>query len=406
MSRRAADHHPGSVPVRQRNDLPSRARVVIVGAGCIGLGVAWELAKRGVTDVVVLDRKHLNFGATARNGGGVRAQWTTKANIDLARESVKRFEHLSQDLGHNLFWRQGGYLFLARKESQLEALRGSVSFQNAHGVPTKLLSASDAKSIVPDLDVEGAGVLGAAYNKKDATLFPWPLVWGYYEAIREQGVGVFPFTTVTGIETGTDGAIAAVQTSRGRIACDFVINCTGNWVNEIGRMVGVEVPIRPERHEILVTEPLKPFLKCMLVDMTTGLYASQSSRGEILGGASEKRHTVTMDWASTMPFLMRMASTLTQLVPRTRSVRVLRQWAGSYDMTPDAKPIVEAHEEVPGLVTAAGFSGHGVMIHPVVCEIVAQLVLGETPLMDPAFMSAKRFTPGAPKGDQETLVIG
>lgn len=396
---------PSRAPLR--NDLPKRASVVIIGAGCIGLGVAWELTKRGITDIVVVDRKHLNFGATARNGGGVRAQWTTKANIDLARESVRRFGRLSQELGHNLFWRQGGYLFLARNERQLASLERSVRFQNAHDVPTKLLSPDEAHDVVPELDTDGAGILGAAYNKKDATLFPWPLVWGYYERVTELGVAVFPFTTVHAIETDpASGAVQSVNTSRGRIACDFVVNCTGNWVNEIGRMVGIEVPIRPERHEILVTEPLKPFLRCMLVDMTTGLYASQSSRGELLGGASEKRHAVTMDWASTMPFMTRMAKTLTELVPKTRGTRVLRQWAGSYDMTPDAKPIVEAHDEVPGYVTVAGFSGHGVMIHPVVCEIVAQLITGQQPWMDPSFMSSQRFAPGAPPAEEETLVIG
>lgn len=385
----------------------SRAKVVVIGAGAIGLGVAWQLGRMGVTDVVVLDRKHLNFGATARNGGGVRAQWTTKANIELARESVRRFDRLSQELGHNLFWRQGGYLFLARREEQVDALQRSVSFQNAHGVGSRLVSPEEARDIAPALDVEGAGVLAGSYNEKDATLFPWPLVWGYYEQCKKMGIEVVPFTTVTDIETDpATREIKGVVTDKGRIACDWVVNATGTWVNEIGRMVDLELPIRPERHEILVTEPLKPWLKCMLVDMTTGLYASQSSRGEIVGGVSEKRHAITMDWSSTLPFLTHMARTLTLLVPKTKGMRVMRQWAGSYDMTPDAKPIVEAHASVPGLVTAAGFSGHGVMIHPVVCEIVADLVMGRTPKFSMDWMSSARFTPGGPDVEHESLVIG
>ncbi|MBW3583721.1 MAG: FAD-binding oxidoreductase [Euryarchaeota archaeon] len=384
-----------------------RAEVVVIGAGAIGLGVAYELARRGVTDVVVVDRQHLNFGATARNGGGVRAQWTTKANIELARESIRRFDVLSQELGHNLFWRQGGYLFVARTDTQVEALERAVRFQNANGVGTRLIDPDEARSIVPALDVDGCGIKAGSYNPRDATLFPWPLVWGYHEQCTRMGVEVQPFTTVTDIVTHPETReVKAVVTDKGRIDCSWVVNATGSWTNDIGRMVGIELPIRPERHEILVTEPLKPFLRCMLVDMTTGLYASQSSRGEIVGGVAEQRTAITMDWASTLPFLTHMARTLTFLVPRMRHVPVLRQWAGSYDMTPDAKPIVEAHEEVPGYVTVAGFSGHGIMISPVSCEVVADLVMGRTPRFDVATMSSRRFTPGGPDVEEETLVIG
>lgn len=387
--------------------MKTRAKVVIIGAGAIGLGVAWELGRRGETDVIVLDRKHLNFGATARNGGGVRAQWTTEANIRLAQESIRRFDRLSQELGHNLFWRQGGYLFVARKERQMDALRGSVAFQNGHGVNTRIVTPEQAKQIVPDLDIEKSGMLGGSYNPDDATLFPWPLVWGYHQRCKDMGIEVHPFTTVTGIDTApTTGGVKAVRTDKGTIQCDWVVNATGSWTNEIGRMVGLELPIRPERHEIMVTEPLKPFLPCMLVDLTTGLYANQSSRGEIVGGISEPDHKVTMDWHSTMSFVTYMARTLTRLVPRTRAVRVMRQWAGSYDMTPDAKPIIESHDEVPGFITAAGFSGHGIMISPVTVEIVADLIMGTTPRFDLAWMSSARFKPGAPKGERETMVIG
>lgn len=387
--------------------MKGRTKVVVIGAGAIGLGVAWELGRRGETDVVVLDRSHLNFGATARNGGGVRAQWTTEANIALAQESIRRFDRLSQELGHNLFWRQGGYLFVARKERQMEALARSVAFQNRHGVRTRLISADEARDIVPGLDIEQSGMLGGSYNPDDATLFPWPLVWGYAEGCKKMGIDIHPFTTVTGIDTDPQtGAVRGVRTSRGAIACDWVVNCTGSWTNEVGRMVNLELPIRPERHEIMVTEPLKPFLPCMLVDLTSGLYANQSSRGEIVGGISEPDHKVTMDWHSTMSFVTYMSRTLTRLLPRTRHVRVMRQWAGSYDMTPDAKPIIESHESVPGYITAAGFSGHGIMISPVTVEIVADLILGRTPRFNMDLMSSARFLPGAPKGEAETMVIG
>ncbi len=387
--------------------MKKRARIVVIGGGAIGLGVAYELVRRGETDIVVLDRKHLNFGATARNGGGVRAQWTTKANIELAHESIKRFKTLSQELGHNLFWRQCGYLFVARKDHQIESLEQSVAFQNRHGVRTQLLDPGAAKEIVPELDVDGAGIIQAAYNPDDATLFPWPLVWGYYERCLEAGVEIHPFTTVTDlIQDEATNRVTGVETDKGRITCDWVVNATGAWSNTITRMVGMELPIRPERHEILVTEPLKPFLRCMLVDVTTGMYANQSSRGEIVSGISEPEHAITMDWRSTLPFAMHLSRTMTTLVPVMKSVRLLRQWAGSYDMTPDGKPIIEAHEEAPGLVTAAGFSGHGIMTSPVSVELAADLIQAKKPRFELYGMSTKRFLPGAPEGEKETMVIG
>jgi sarcosine oxidase, subunit beta len=387
--------------------MKQRARVVVIGAGAVGLGVAYELMRRGETDVVVLDRQHLNFGATARNGGGVRAQWTTEANIHLAKESIRRFDVLSQELGQNLFWRRCGYLFVARREAQLTTLEESVAFQNRHGVETELLEPLGAKKVLPQLDVAGAGVLGAAYNPADATLFPWPLVWGYLEKCRAAGIEVHPFTTVKAIETepGTNRVLAVV-TDKGRIACEWVVNAAGSWANDVAGMVGLELPIRPERHEIQVTEPLKPFLTCMLVDLTTGMYANQSSRGEVVGGISEPEHKITMDWRSTLPFAVHMAKTLTLLLPPLKGVALLRQWAGSYDMTPDAKPIIEAHREAPGLITAAGFSGHGIMTSPVTVEIVADLIQGRTPRFDMYLMSSARFLPDAPPTPKEKMVIG
>ena len=384
-----------------------RARIIVIGAGAIGLGVAYELVRRGETDVVVLDRQHLNFGATARNGGGVRAQWTTKANIELARESIKRFKTLSQELGHNLFWRQCGYLFVARREDQIPALEKSVRFHNDNDVPTRLMEPEEAQRIVKHLDIKNAPVLKAAYNSQDATLFPWPLVWGYHEKCTKAGVEIHPFTKVTGLLVDDKtNRVQGVKTDKGTIESDWVVNATGAWSNTITRMAGIELPIRPERHEILVTEPLKPFLPCMLVDMSTGLYANQSSRGEVVSGISEPEHAITMDWRSTLPFLLHQTRTITTLVPALKGVSLLRQWAGSYDMTPDGKPIIEAHEEAPGLVTAAGFSGHGIMTSPVSVEIAVDLIEGKTPRFDLYGMSTRRFLPGAPETEKETMVIG
>ena len=153
-----------------------RYQVIVIGGGAIGLAIAPELTKAGVTDVLVLDKDSLVKGATGRNGGGVRAQWTSEENIVLAQRSIQAFKRFATETGHNVFLRQGGYLFLTRSDGQLKALAKAAAFQNGHGVRTRLISLEDARDIIPGLDT--AGCVGATFNPDDAVLFPCPLVWG------------------------------------------------------------------------------------------------------------------------------------------------------------------------------------------------------------------------------------
>ncbi len=379
----------------------SHYHVVILGGGAIGLSIAHHLAKLGVTDVLVVDKDSLVKGATGRNGGGVRAQWTSVENILLAKRSIEAFKHFAQETGHNSFFRQGGYLFLTRSEAQLSALKDAAAFQNKHGVRTKVISLERARRIVPGLRTDGC--IGATFNPDDAVLFPWPLVWGFKEAAEKRGVEVATFTAVEGLEVGA-GKVVAVQTNRGRIGCDWVVNAAGAWSPAISKWVGVTLPIKAERHEILVTEPLKAFLNPMLVDLSTGYYINQDMRGELVGGLGT--HTEeSMDWASSLEFMRAFAKETVRLLPRLGPVRVLRQWAGSYDKTPDAKPILGIAETGPqNLVQANGFSGHGMMISPMVGVLTAQLIAGQKPELDLRPWALERFERGAVVADP--MVIG
>jgi sarcosine oxidase, subunit beta len=373
---------------RPRSPRKARYDVVIVGGGAIGLSVAHHLAKLGVTDVLVLDKDSLVKGATGRNGGGVRAQWTTTENIQLAKRSIEAFKHFATDTGHNIFFRQGGYLFLTRNEAQLAALRKAAAFQNDHGVRTRVIELEEARRIVPGLDTSGC--VGATFNPDDAILFPWPIVWGYKEAAERRGVEVATFTSVEGLDVEGE-RVVAVRTNRGRIQCDWVVNAAGAWSRGLAQMVGLDLPVKPERHEILVTEPLKPFLDPMLVDLSTGYYLNQDMRGELVGGMGT--HTEeSMDWSSSLEFMRAFAKETVRLLPRMGPVRVLRQWAGSYDKTPDAKPILGVAAKGPvNLVQANGFSGHGIMISPMVGRLMAQLVAGRKPEMDLKPFALERF---------------
>ncbi|MEM2839759.1 MAG: FAD-binding oxidoreductase [Thermoplasmata archaeon] len=375
---------------------------VIIGAGITGLMVGYELCRRGMTDILLIERSYIGSGASGRNGGGVRAQWTTKENIQIAKESIDRFKRLSAELGYNIWFRQGGYLFLAENEKQVEILRNNVRFHNEHGVRTRFVERDELNDIVPELD---AGTfLAGAFNPKDGTLFPFPLLWGLRDRILDMGGEIATWTEVKGI--GVDnGRVECVDTSAGRVSTEKVLNASGKWSSVVGEMAGVKIPTKPYRHEILVTEPLEPFLDPMVVTMTNKLYMSQSMRGELIGGISDPVEVPSGSWASSIRFAQRMSREILRLFPRLGAVNILRQWAGSYDVSPDNSPILGAVREPEGFYLACGYSGHGLMISPKVGQMMADLIAKgrKDPLL--ANLSIERFE-RTEESRRETMVIG
>lgn len=378
-----------------------RRHVLVIGAGIVGLMTAHHLAKRGVKDVLVVDKAPgLLLGASGRNGGGIRAQWTTVENIELARRSIEQFKRLSLETGSNTWFRQGGYLFLARTEEQYRQLGEAARFQTAHGVKTRLFTPEACRQIVPLLHTEG--IVGGAYNAEDGTLFPWPVVHGIADKLRARGIPIQLNTEVTGFQR-RNGRIAVVETNRGPVEAEHVVLAAGAWSREVAQKAGVEIPTHPERHEILVTESLKPFLNPMVVDISNGLYASQAMRGEVVGGLGYPHHEGP-SWASTLEFIQAFAKALTRLLPALSGVNVLRQWAGSYDMSPDHKPILGPVADVERFYVACGLAGHGFMIAPMAGQLIAELITTGKPSLDIRKFRLSRFAEGDVQ--QETMVIG
>jgi sarcosine oxidase subunit beta len=394
--------------------MSDRAEVVIIGAGIMGLAIAYHLARLGVTDIVVLDKSYLCGGASGRNGGGVRAQWSSEANIQLMQESVKMCRDFAFEMKINVWFRQGGYLFLARSGDKARALEASVKLQNENGLPTRMLSPAEARAIVPELETDG--VAAASYNPEDGVVFPWPFVWGFAQAARKLGVQVRTFTEVVGFKTRgkrIDGVVVRACPPDGSSAHEApshvlethrVVNACGAWAPEIGRMLGVSMPNKPHRHEICSTEPLKPWLKPLVADLNDGLYFSQSTRGEIVGGIGQEHVPDGINQESSFAFLGRYARALTRACPVLGDVKVLRQWAGCYDITPDANPIVGEVDEVENFVQASGFMGHGFMMAPVMGKRIAEQIVHPS---DSALFSRwnlRRFKEG--KLLSEAMIIG
>ena len=346
------------------------AEVVIVGAGIMGLSIAYNLAKNhGISNVVVVDKSYLCGGASGRNGGGVRAQFSSAENIQLMQESIRICRDFARELRINVWFRQGGYLFLVRSEEGRRTLEKSVAVQNENGLATRMLTHKEVQKLVPELSVEG--VVAASYNAEDGVVFPWPFVWGYAQGASRLGVDIAPFTDVVGFRT-TGKRIDAVVTSKGEIRTRRVVNAAGAWSPEIARLLGVALPNHPHRHEICSTEPLKLWLKPLVADLSNGLYFSQSMRGEIVGGISNEDVPQGLDMGSSHKFLGLYARALVRTAPILGRVKVLRQWAGCYDLTPDANPIVGEVDDVEGFYQASGFMGHGFMMAPVMGKLIAK----------------------------------
>jgi sarcosine oxidase subunit beta len=385
--------------------LPAEAEIAIIGAGVMGLALAYNLALLGQRRVVVLDAHYLAWGASGRNGGGVRQQWSTEMNIRLMQESVELCAGFARELGINVWMRRGGYLFLARTAASRARLEKNVALQNRCDVPTRLITPAEARGIVPELDVEG--FQAACYNATDGIVFPWPFVWGYARAAAKRGVAIHTGTPALAIER--DDAGFRVRTPKGTLRAARVVCAAGAWSPEVARLAGVALPDWPVRHEILSTEPLKPFLKPMVSVLESGLYFSQSLRGEIVGGISIPEapgaHEIRM--GSSLAFLQTMARAITEVMPLLSSVKVVRQWAGPYDMSPDGNPIVGEAPGAPGFYVCCGFQGHGFMMAPVVARHYARMLVGETP--HPLFGAwrASRFSSPAPTGsEREDMIIG
>jgi sarcosine oxidase, subunit beta len=359
-----------------------RADVVVIGAGIMGLATAYNLAKRhGITNVTVVERSYLCSGASGRNGGGIRAQWSSETNVRLMRESIRICEEFAAELKINVWLRQGGYLFVVRDEARRKAMEASVRVQNAAGLGTRMLTPKEAKRIVPELAIEG--VVAASYNPTDGVVFPWPFIWGYAEGAKALGVEIATFTNVLGFDTEGD-RITAVRTDQGTVRTGAVVNAAGAWSPQIARLLGVELPNKPHRHEICSTEPLKPFLSPLVAELGNGLYFSQSTRGEIVGGISNEDVPAGIDMGSSHDFLRLYARALVRACPILGDVKILRQWAGCYDLTPDANPIVGPVDGMQRFYQASGFMGHGFMMAPVLGRLLADFVAREemTPLFE------------------------
>jgi len=355
--------------------MKDKADVVIIGAGINGCALAYELSKRG-KDVVVIDKRHIAAGATGRCGAGVRQQWSTKENALLAKKSVEIFERLNDELDANIGFRQGGYLIAIHNEEDMAQAKKNVEMQKSIGLPVRIIDRDEIKEIVPILDPDGMEAIGATFCPTDGHADPFKTAYAYANAAMKLGATFYKFTEAKKFRI-EDGEIKSVVTNRGEIKAGVVVNAAGAWSSEIAKMAGLEIPNKPVRKEALVTEPIKRIFDAMVISFRHGIYFSQMSHGQILGGIPSPEEKVGYYTEPTFSFLQRMAYMLGKYAPVLKQINIMRQWTGFYDVTPDALPILGFDSRLKGFVHCHGFSGHGFMIAPMVAKLLAQLITGE-----------------------------
>ena len=369
--------------------LPSRASVVIIGGGVMGLSTAYHLAHAGVTDVVLIEKSEFGSGSTCKAAGGVRAQFSDAVNIELGARSLKTFETFKATFDQEIDLHQVGYLFLLEKPEHVEAFERNVALQNEMGVPSRLIDVAEAKALSPLISTEG--LLAAAYSPTDGHCTPESVVNGYAGAARRAGARLVRNCAVTAIDS-TGGTLTQVVTERGAIATDAVICTAGAWSRDVGAMVGVHLPVEPLRRQILTTEPMPgldphtPFT----IDFSTSFYFHGEGQGLLLGMSDPHESpgfklTVSDEW------LAGLGEAIGRRAPDISEVGLCAGWAGLYEMTPDHNALIGEADGVSRFLYATGFSGHGFLMGPAVGEVMRDLYLGRTPVVDVGSLTASRF---------------
>ena len=351
-----------------------KADIVIIGGGVVGCSIAYNLAKLGAKNIILLEKNTLASGATGRCGAGIRQQFGTKMNCILARESIKIFENLSQELEYDIELNQGGYLILAYTEKEVNQFKKNIALEQSLNIKARFITVEEAKEIVPPLNTEG--ILAATFCPTDGHANPFKTNFAYAEAAERLGVKIYTFTEVKEIET-ENHKIVAVNTDKGKVLTPIVVNAAGGYSGIIGKMVGVDIPVYSQRHQILITEPVDPLFRPMLMSFSRNFYCQQTPHGSIIMGFGDPNERKDGDIGSSWQFAQEMAQKMTAVLPLLKEVSMVRQWAGLYNVSPDAQPILGEHPQIGGFFMALGFSGHGFMLAPITSKLIAELILKE-----------------------------
>jgi sarcosine oxidase subunit beta len=343
--------------------------VVVIGGGIIGMASAYYLRQANVK-LALVERKYIGSGSTGRCIGGIRQQFSTAASIRLMQESVTLFSQMEEELNRPVEFHQGGYLFLAHTEKMVDVFKKNIEIQEKENVKVSLLSPQEVKDVVPSLNIDG--LLAGAYCPDDAQAFPFPILDGYKEKIEQIGGEFYLANPVTTLKKENHFRLTLADGTL--LEAPKVLLSAGPWAGELAKQLGLELPLYPERHEAVITERIPKFFESMVVDYRPdGCYFHQLISGQIIACYTPVPNVPGIHEDVSFEFLPQIAWRMRRLIPDLKNAAILRNWSGSYTMTPDGNPVVD-ESSIEGFYIASGMSGHGFMFGPAIGKHLAQFM--------------------------------
>ncbi len=371
----------------------------------MGVSVAYHLARLGMQNIVLLEREQLlGAGSTGKCAGGARLQFSSESNIRLSLESIDILERFEDELGQSIDFRQDGYMFLLSEASTLDTFRKNFELQQRLGVPVEWLDVDEACRRAPGITREN--LRAATFCGRDGIADPNSVTMGFAKAAKQLGVTIEREVEVTGIGLNAD-RITEIQTSAGPIETRIVVNAAGPWSHQIGQMVATSIPVQPFRRHIFIADVppdpkglalearTSPSTRILTIDFDTTFYFHRESTG-ILFGMGDPDEPSSFEQSVNWDLLERIAPVAARRLPVLADAGISTAWAGLYEMTPDAMPIIGPVEEHPGFFIISGFSGHGFQHSPAAGRILADIITDRSPgEIDLAPFAFDRFARGS-----------
>ena len=393
---RGLSRHSGWREQWRRAEPKSSYDAVIIGGGGHGLGTAFYLAaEHGLTNIAVLEKGWIGSGNTGRNTTIIRSNYLFDESARLYDHALKMWEHLSQQLNYNVMFSPRGVMMLAHTVHDEQVLKRHVHANRCNGVDNEWLAPAEAKAFCPPLNIEANiryPVLGASLQRRGGTARHDAVAWGYARAADALGVDIIENCEVTGIERDANGAIEALETSRGRIRAGKVGVVAAGNTSVIMQMAGVQLPLESYPLQALVSEPVKPVFPCVVMSNSIHAYISQSDKGELVIGAGTDVYT-SYSQRGALSVNMHTLEAICELFPSFRRLRMLRNWGGIVDLTPDRSPII-AKTAVPGLYVNCGWGTGGFKATPGSAHVFAWTIAHDEPHPINAPFTIERFRDG------------
>ena len=381
------------------------ADVVIVGAGIMGVSTAYHLARLGAGRVIVLERDTVCSGSTALASGGIRHQYANRLGIELTTHSIVTYERFREEFGVDPNFRQHGYLILIATEEELATARQSVALQRSLGVDVELLDPAATRVLCPYLSTDD--LRGATYTPRDGYADPYLCTTAIAARARGLGVAIEQGREVRGFIREGD-RVRGVTTDAGSVEAGALIIATGAWSGVVGKLAGVDIPVRPHRRQKFMTAPFPadriPAATPFVIDPHRNFSLRREGPGLLLGhGRRDEPDSFSTEIDRSLE--PRVVERAIHRAPALADAELMRAWAGLYEMTPDQTGIVSAVPGVAGLHVIAGFSGHGFMHGPIAGQLMAEmLVHGRAITMDATALDLARFARGQAHVEPLTFV--